>query len=148
MIEFDEMPKSAQKAYKVNNVVRKITMKLSWITMPLLFITCCIISIKEKAFPQEFLLDLEVGLFIGCALHGLIHSGFFIKIALRKIREWVLPLGILFGLFALIPILFVVIGVPYFCAVFGGLVFEIIDTIRYLKKMPLIYNWELKHFLN
>ncbi len=148
MINYEDMPESAQKTYRMNNAVRKFTMKLTWFTIPLVFILCCKVSIEANAFPKELLTDLEVGLFIGSAIHGLIHSGCIIKIAYRKVKDWALTLGAFLGLFALIPILLIIIGVPYLCAIFGGIVFEIIDTIRYFKKMPLVYKWEHKHLLN
>lgn len=144
MIRFEDMPPSAQKAYNFNNKARKITMMIGWVASPIIFIIYLIKTLVsgELDVVNSFL----NGITFGCALNGLIHSVFLWKIGLKKIKDWALSLGIIFGLFALIPILLIAIGVPYLCAAFGY-IFVVIDTILFLTKKPLIYKWENKHFL-
>lgn len=144
MIQYKEMPPSAQKSYDFNNKARKITMMIGWVASPIIFIAYFIGSIVEKDL--DFVNSFLNGITFGCALNGLIHCVFLWKGGLKKLTEWAVSLGILLGLFALIPILLVVIGVPYLCAAFGYF-FVAIDTILFLMKKPLIYKWEHKYLL-
>lgn len=143
MITYENLPPSAQKSYRLLNNVRKVTLFLSWIGVPALIILALIVSIKDGRFPDKFSEDFILSFFLGTALQGLFHSFYIVKAVLEKTRM----LFILLNIFAIIPYLFVLIGIPFFTAVFAGLIFTIIDTIRLLKKMPLVYSWEMRFFL-
>lgn len=143
MITYENLPPSAQKSYRLLNNVRKVTLFLSWIGVPALIILALVVSIKDGRFPEKFTEDFILSFFLGTALQGLFHSFYIVKAVLEKLRT---PIVIL-SIFTLILYLFIVIGIPFFTAMFAGLIFTIIDTIRLLKKKPLVYNWEMRFFL-
>lgn len=146
-ITYDDMPPSAQKTYDLNNKLRKITMMMGWVLSPVIFLIIMVYSlISGDGFGVSFVLGIEMGMTLGCLLNGFLHSTSILRPALHWLKDKMLGLGILFGLFALIPILLIAIGIPYICAVFGW-IFVIVDTILYLKKKPLIYRWEHKQFI-
>ncbi len=127
MIKIEEMPKSAQKAYKTTNAVRIVTMFLSLIAIVLFFIY------NHGDFGM---VDMIVGsLTLGCALHGLIHFEFIFK------RFWSGIIAI--GIFLLLA----------FCLLFtlaccAGWIFTFVDLVLFILKKPLIYPFEIKYFIN
>ncbi len=143
MITYENLPPSAQKSYRLLNNVRKVTLFLSWIGVPALIILGLIVSIKEGSFPEKFTEDFILSFFLGSALQGLAHSIYIVKAVLEKTRT----LLVILGIFAIIPYLIIVIGIPFFTAAYAGLIFTIIDTILLLKKKPLVYKWEHRFFL-
>lgn len=145
-INIEDMPQSAQTAYARKNKLRGITMRICWALTPVLFVIFCIMSLVNKTFSEDIEFDLEVALTLGCGLQGLMHIGFFYKRAIRAVYGKIVELGILIGLFVLIPLVGVLIVVPAFGIMFG-FVYEIVDTVLFLRKKPLVYQRELKHFI-
>ncbi|MCD8188280.1 MAG: hypothetical protein LUD57_06705 [Ruminococcus sp.] len=104
VIDTNTLPPSVQKSLKLNNTIRKVTLMISWGLVPILFIVCCIISIASGAFFDELLLDVEIAIWIGCTLHGLVHVAPICKAGCIKLKGIAIGFGILFGgLFIMVP---------------------------------------------
>lgn len=124
--ELNALPKSIRKKYNLTNGVRTVTLFLGWMIALLLFIYS--LGSGQKGFANIFFAPIFGGGFI----HGLFHAEFVFKNAFKK-------LGIFIGFF--------ISGVIFTIAAYSGFIFIIIDTVLFIKKKPLIYPFEDKHFL-
>lgn len=129
MITYEDMPQSAQKAYKLTNIIRKIAMFIGWIAFIGWFIAGFLSMIINHDITFGELLFLCY-LYPGF-LSGLVHCEFGVKGAFQKFS--------IFGIFAL-PFIFIF-------AIFAGGVYLIVDTFLFIMKKPLIYSFEIKHFI-
>ncbi len=93
MITFNELPKSAQKAYKVSNIVRKVTMFLSIIVA----VVCMFVFSKSDGIFNS----IFAGLGLGGVIHGIVHYEFILKAIMRKTIK-VGVIGLLFGYYSAI----------------------------------------------
>ena len=128
-MKYENMPQSAQKSYKLTNMIRKIAMFIGWVAFVGWFVAgfFSMIINKDITFGELlFLCYLYPGF-----LTGLVHCEFGFKGAFRKFS--------IFGIFAL-PFVFLY-------AVFAGGAYLIVDTILFIMKKPLIYSFEMKHFI-
>lgn len=129
MITYEDMPQSAQKAYKLTNTIRKIAMFIGWVAFVGWLVAGFLSMIINKDITFGELLFLCY-LYPG-VLAGLVHCEFGFKGAFQKFS--------VLGIFAL-P--FVVIY-----AIFAGGIYLIVDTILFILKKPLIYPFEMKYFI-
>lgn len=131
MISFEEMPTSAQKSYKITNIVRKGTVFISWVLFVLMMFN---VVPKE----ESFIICIPFSLVFGGFIHGIVHGEFIYKKVLRKMSfGGLIGIGIGFLVDLVIGEMFGVIGSIYL----------IIDTIRFIKRKPLVYSFEHKYFL-
>lgn len=132
MISFEEMPPSAQKAYKVTNVVRKGAMFIGWVVFVLLYIFL-IVDHNENNGITDWLFGPLLG---AGMLSGIIHGEFLYKKVFRT--------------FTVILFLIALSISAFFAMIFGyiGFIFLIVDTILFFKKKPLIYKYEHHNFLD
>lgn len=132
MIRFDEMPSSAQKAYKVTNTVRKAALFIGWA----IFVLAFILSIKNS----EGIKSTLMAAFVSAGIFpGMIHGEFAYKKAITTLKNYLGPLGFFIGL-GIACFLFTIFYV-------FGFIFPIIDTILFILKKPLIYPFENRCFL-
>lgn len=124
--DLNVLPKSIRKKYNLTNVVRTVTLFLGWMIALLLFIYS--LGSGQKGFSNIIFAPIFSGGFI----HGLFHAEFVFKNVFKK-------LGLIIGFF--------VSGVIFTIAAYSGFIFIIIDTVLFIKKKPLIYPFEDKHFL-
>lgn len=132
MIKFEDMPQSAQKAYKLTNNIRKVLMFIGWIAFVGWFIAGVYSMIVSKDFAVGELLFMCY--MLAGFVPGLVHCEFLFKKLFKSI--WIL---FLVGIFFL--------GFIITFALFAGGAFLIADTILFIKKKPLIYSFEHKYFL-
>lgn len=131
MISFEEMPPSAQKAYKVTNVVRKGAMFIGWVVFVLLYIFLIVDNNENNGIT-----DWLFGPLLGAGmLSGIIHGEFLYKKVFRT--------------FTVILFLIALSISAFFAMIFGyiGFIFLIVHTILFFKKKPLVYSFEHKYFL-
>lgn len=129
MVKYEDMPQSAQKAYKLTNNIRKILMFIGWIAFAGWFIfgfSSMIIN-HDITFGEL----LFMCYFYSGFVPGLVHCEYAFKGVFRKFS--------IFGIFFL-PWVFIF-------AVFAGGAYLIADTILFIMKKPLVYPFEHKHFL-
>lgn len=131
MITYEEMPRAAQLAYDKTNKKRKTALFLNIPCMIILFIMGFNVG-AEEGFSFGVGMGMLFCLAYGCAPSGLVHSEF----TLKSKTLWA------FGIFALIPALFLFA----FAIVFGG-IFAVVDLVKLLMKKPLISKSEHKHFM-
>ena len=132
MITYEDMPQSAQKAYRLTNTVRKVLMILGWIVAGAFFVVGLgsMVIYKDVTFGELlFMCYITGGL-----VPGLVHCEFAFKSVFKS-----LLIFFIVGPWALAFILTF--------AIFAGGTFWIIDTIRFMMKKPLVYAWEHKYFL-
>ncbi len=132
MITFNELPKSAQKAYKVSNILRKVTMFLS-----IIIAVVCMFGFSKS---DGIFNSIFAGLALGGVIHGIVHYEFILKAIMRKTIQ-VGVIGLLFGLF--ICYLLICLTVPFL-----GFIFVVVDIVLLILKKPLVYPFENKFFLN
>jgi hypothetical protein len=132
MITFNELPKSAQKAYKVSNILRKVTMFLS-----IIIAVVCMFGFSKS---DGIFNSIFAGLALGGVIRGIVHYEFILKAIMRKTIQ-VGVIGLLFGLF--ICYLLICLTVPFL-----GFIFVVVDLVLFILKKPLVYQFENKFFLN
>ena len=131
MITFDELPQSAQKAYKTTNIVRTVTMFIGWAASILITI---LLSNEDTGFVSKII----GGFMLGAAIHGIVHSEFLLKNIMKALKKYsIIGLFIGLGLCCMLICLFSYIG---------G-IFLVVDTVLFILKKPLIYPFENKSFL-
>lgn len=131
MITFDELPQSAQKAYKTTNIVRTVTMFIGWAASILITI---LLSNEDTGFVSKII----GGFMLGAAIHGIVHSEFLLKSIMKALKKYsIIGLFIGLGLCCMLICLFSYIG---------G-IFLVVDTVLFILKKPLIYPFENKCFL-
>lgn len=139
MITYDELPQSAQKAYRTTNTVRKVAMFLCF-PSAIVWAILCIIN-GENLFS-----GLVDGFFIGAGILGIVHGKFAFKGLLRRLKKM---LG--FGIVGL-ALAYLGFGMGFTLLVgvmaFAGFVLVFVDIALFILKKPLIYPFENKYFLN
>lgn len=129
MIKFEDMPQSAQKAYKLTNNIRKILMFIGWIA----FVGWFIFGFWSMIVNHDVTFGEVLFTCYMCAglVPGLVHCEFAFKALFRKFS--------IFGIFFLPWVLLF--------AMFAGGAYLIADTICFFMKKPLVYPFENKNFL-
>ena len=132
MLSYDELPQSAQKAYKTTNILRTVTMFIGWAASIL-------IAILFRNEDTSFVSKIIGGFMLGAAIHGIVHSEFLLKGVMNALKKFSI-----IGLF---------IGLGICCMLicllcYAGGIFLIVDTVLFILKKPLIYPFENKCFLN
>ena len=122
---FENMPPSAQKAYKTTNNIRKVALFVS-AALGVLYIILMAMTLKT---------DFGGVLVVFCAglafVQGNIHCEFVYKGCFKKL--------FIFGFFPA--------GIVFMFASLLGWIFWIIDLILFILKKPLIYPFENKYFM-
>lgn len=142
-MNYDELPVQVQQALKTTSTVRKISMFIGWVLTGGILIFGFVTDIMDigiKAFANIPPL-LLVSLIFGGFIHGIVHM---MKGVLKRTGNS----------FKLIPVPPVCFFIPLFVfffglvgCYFGGGIFLILDTIKFLRKKPLIYKSDYKRFL-
>lgn len=137
MEEIELWPESAQKAYKITNIVRKVSMFIAWGLFIILFVVMTVATMKDL-FSYGFSVWIEsmVGGFFLCMIvpfmiHTFVHSEFLFKNMAKSMGI----IGIILALFA----------VEFRC--FVGAYWGIKDLYLFIKKKPLVYEKEYDYFL-
>lgn len=91
MITFDELPQSAQKAYKTTSTVRKVTMFLGWGLGLVITIALC------ATFQKDYLSFIVLGFMLGAWLHGIVHAEFLLKNVMNTLKKYSI-IGLFIGL--------------------------------------------------
>lgn len=135
MITFEEMPISAQKSYNLTNKIRKIAMFIGFVITALALVD---INVNHGI---SFINLFVAPVFAGGLIPGIVHGGYYYKKVFLGMLKFpiIFYIGIVFGV--------VVAGLILVAFAYGGFIFLIIDTIRFIQKKPLIYSFEHKHFL-
>lgn len=134
MIKIEEMPVSAQKAYKVTNIVRKAAMFIGWGLFVILYIV---------VFTGNYhkLVDFLFAPMWGAGfIAGMVHGEFIYKKIVKTLDKALPLVGLIMGVFISLFLL----------AVFSyiGFIFLIADTVLFFMKKPLVYPFEHKCFLD
>lgn len=124
--ELKKLPVSIRRKYSLTNGVRTVTLFIGWLLSAVLFIYA--LTTGEQGAANI----LFAPLFGGGFIHGIFHAEFLYKKAFKG-------LGLIVGFFVSVFI--------FMLAAYSGFIFLIIDTILFIKKKPLIYSFEDKHFL-
>lgn len=133
-ITYEEMTTAMQKAYRSTNTARKMTLFLS--IALIVIVSIGFLNLAEIRSFKTFITAIPIAAGCGCAVgalvHGLVHCEFAFK--------W---------LFRNLPLLFALAGCLgiYFLGAFVGIPAIIVDLLLLIKKKPLIYPFEHKHFL-
>lgn len=118
MIRYEDMPPSAQKAYRFTNTARKV---LAILTCPFVVIFFLLGILSGEGFVMGLLLTTNAAFLL-----GIFHGEFIYKSLLRKLSViGILPAMFVAGIFS---------GI--------GLVFWIIDLVFIIQKKPLIFQFE------
>lgn len=133
MIKIEEMPVSAQKAYKVTNIVRKAAMFIGWCLFVILYI---VVFTGNYHKPVDFLFAPLWG---AGFIAGMIHGEFAYKKVVNTLRKHLSLIGLLIGIFISLFLLWI-----FSCI---GFIFLIADTVLFVMKKPLVYPFEHKCFL-
>lgn len=134
-ITYDEMTPAMQKAYRSTNAARKVTLFLSLALIVIVFFAVIIgfgDGIKNfGAFVAAISVSAGCGCAVGGLVHGLVHCEFAFKWLFKNL-PLILALAGCLGLY----LLGAFIGVPVIIA----------DLVLFIKKKPLVYSFEHKHF--
>jgi len=130
MIKYEDMPESAQKAYRITNMARKVVLFIGWILIIWMAVICIYNAIMQLGVTDGI---LTVGIMV--PFYFLIHGWFHFEFLHRYLS----------ARFGIISILLMMI-ILAICNVFLVL-FTIVDTILIFLKKPLIYPFENKYFL-
>ncbi len=133
MIRVEEMPVSAQKAYKVTNIVRKAAMFIGWGLIVILWIIA--IFLVDSPGLTDF---LSVPICLAGCISGIIHGELVYKKTVRTLKKFSL-IGLAIGMFVFLFLLEIF--------VITGSIFLIADTVLFFMKKPLVYPFEHKYFL-
>lgn len=145
MCQIDAESEVIQKRVNKANKLRSITIKICWVLTPIMFVLFCIVSITANSFPEEFSIDFWWALYIGCGLHGLVHCGYLIKkIVLVPVKCWK-KAGPIIAFLAFFPTALILASVLAI-VVMVGFIYEIVDTIFFIKKKSLVYKRDVERF--
>lgn len=137
-LTYESLPPSAQKSYNFHANIRKLLMFLGWGVAALLEVMSIIDLIRGEGDIQMLLFG---SIMFGGIPLGIAHSVHYLvntfKTCMRIIPLFPADLVISFLVTAMVYIAFGVAG--------GALL--VVDTIMFICKKPLIYPFEMKHFL-
>lgn len=133
-ITYDEMSPAMQKAYRSTNAARKVTLFLS-LTLIVIVFFAVIIGFGDGMNFQGFIAAIPVAAGCGCAIGGLVHGLVHCEFAFK----W---------LFKNLPLILALAGCLglYLLGAFIGVPVIIVDLVLFIKKKPLVYSFEHKHF--
>lgn len=137
-LTYESLPPSAQQSYNFHANIRKLLMFLGWGVAALLEVMSIIDLIRGEGDIQMLLYG---SILIGGILLGAAHSVHYVINTFKTCMR-IIPLFPADLVISFIAASFVWIA---FCMASGVLL--IIDTILFICKKPLIYPFEMKHFL-
>ena len=137
-LTYESLPPSAQKSYKFHANIRKLLMFLGWGVAALLEVLSIIDLIRGEGDIQMLLFG---SIMFGGIPLGIAHSVHYLVNTFKTCMR-IIPLFP-----ADLVISFLVTAMVYIAFGMAGGVLLVVDTIMFIRKKPLIYPFEMKHFL-
>lgn len=127
MLKFEELPPSAQAAFKRRNILRRASLFAAWIIFAVLFT----VFIMADGIKNIFM-DAYGAMIFGAILVGTVHGEFIFRKTIHYFPFYVA---------------FVLILIELMCLAVIGFFLIILDTVLVIMKKPLVYPFENTLFL-